>query len=352
MRLMVTAGGTGGHIMPAVAVAQAVRDMRPDASILFVGTDSGMEERIARRSGMDFVGIPAMGIKGKSAANFVKALAVNSMSFVRAIRIVRSFRPDWIVGTGGYVTGMVVLAGKAARCRLAIQEQNSVPGLTNRILAPLVDRVYLSFPDSTGRFPADKTSLVGNPLRRDITGIERSPDARRVLVLGGSQGASSVNRAFVGAIEILTGEGMVVTPTHQCGPRDYPWVRAAYERLGVDARVHAFIDDMAEAYRDARLAVSRCGGITLAELSYLGIPAVMIPYPHAADDHQRVNGAYVAGRGGGWLIEDRELDAGRLADELKKRLTDDEGLAGASECMRSIGLGAGADTIAREITGV
>jgi UDP-N-acetylglucosamine--N-acetylmuramyl-(pentapeptide) pyrophosphoryl-undecaprenol N-acetylglucosamine transferase len=347
---MLTAGGTGGHIMPAVAIAQAVRAARPEADILFVGTTRGMEERISRQYGLDFAGIPALGIKGKSAMNLVRAAFVNTASFFRALRLVASFRPSWIVGTGGYVTGMVVLAGKALGCRLAIQEQNSVPGLTNRILAPLADRVYLSFPDALRHLKTSKARVVGNPLRRELIASGVRERGSRVLVLGGSLGATSINRAAAGAFGVLRQEGSSPAVTHQCGERDYPWVKEAYE--GMDARVVPFIDDMAAAYAEARLAVCRCGGITLAELSHAGIPAIMVPYPHAADDHQRSNGRYVADSGGGWLIEDTELSAERLACEIRRRLEDAEGLDAASRRMKDLGLGAGAQAIAEELTGV
>lgn len=350
MRIVVTAGGTGGHVMPAVAIAQAVRDVRPDAEILFVGTTGGMERRIAHSYGLAFRGIPALGVKGKSIANLVRALFVNTASLARALRILADFRPGWVVGTGGYVTGMVMLAGKALGCRLAVQEQNSVPGLTNRILAPLVDRVYLSFPDARRRFPPAKCRIVGNPLRKELLGVRRDPGADRLLVLGGSLGATSINRAAAGAVKILRSRGILLPVTHQCGERDYGWLKGEYE--GMDAEVVPFIDDMAGAYSRAMLAVCRCGGISLAELSHAGVPAIMSPYPYAADDHQLFNGAYVADRGGGWLILDRDLTAERLAGEIAARLADPEGLESASTRMRELGLGTDAQAVAREITDV
>ena len=349
MKVLITAGGTGGHIMPAVAIAEAIGERDPGTKILFVGTDRGMEERIASMKGLDFIPIRALGIKGKSAANLMKALVVNLRAFLKALSVVREFRPAWVIGTGGYITGMVVLAGRLLGCACAIQEQNSIPGLTNRILSRLVHRVYLAFPDSAGRFPASKAVITGNPLRRELTGLSRNADTSTLLVLGGSLGASSINRAAIGAALLLKDQGMEIKILHQSGKQDFDLVRKAYQDMGMVAEVSEFIDDMASAYRTARLAVSRCGGITLSELSAAGLPSILVPFPFATDDHQTINGGYVAGKGGGWLIPDSQLTPERLALEIRTRFFDREGLAHASAAMKKLGLGAGADIIAQEI---
>jgi UDP-N-acetylglucosamine--N-acetylmuramyl-(pentapeptide) pyrophosphoryl-undecaprenol N-acetylglucosamine transferase len=352
MKVLITAGGTGGHIMPAVAIAEAIRAADPDTGILFVGTDRGMEERIAGLSGLAFTALPALGIKGKSAATIMKALRVNTRAFMKALRIIEDFGPAWVIGTGGYVTGMVVLAGRLRGCTCAIQEQNTIPGLTNRLLARIAHRVFLAFPDTSGRFPGAKTRLVGNPLRRELTVMHAEGRGNRLLALGGSLGASSINRAMTGAMKILKNEGMHLDVTHQCGRQDYAWVRDTYRQLALEVDVRDFIDDMASAYRSARLAVSRCGGITLAELSCAGLPSILVPFPQATDDHQTENGMYVANHGGGWLIPDIHLTPERLAVEIRAKLADTEGLARASGNMKGLGLGAGAEAIAREILSV
>lgn len=349
MKVLITAGGTGGHIMPAVAIAEAISERDPGTKILFVGTDRGMEERIASMKGLDFIPIRALGIKGKSAANLMKALVVNLRAFLKALSVVREFRPAWVIGTGGYITGMVVLAGRLLGCACAIQEQNSIPGLTNRMLSRVASRVFLAFPDTAGRFPASKALLTGNPLRKELAAGTRAGSGSSLLILGGSLGASSINRASTKALQILRDEGVSIKVIHQTGKQDFEAVRDAYERLGLVVDVRDFIDDMAAVYRDASLALTRCGGITLSELSAMGIPAIMVPFPHAADDHQSFNGRYVADMGGGWLIGEPELTPERLAFEIRSRLGNPEELEKASGNMSRIGLGKGADTIAREI---
>jgi UDP-N-acetylglucosamine--N-acetylmuramyl-(pentapeptide) pyrophosphoryl-undecaprenol N-acetylglucosamine transferase len=352
VKVLITAGGTGGHIMPAVAIAEALRERLPEVKVLFVGTDRGMEERIARLKGLDFIPIKALGIKGKSLANLLMAVQVNLKAFFRAVKIIRDFRPAWVIGTGGYITGMVVLAGRLLGCNCAIQEQNSIPGLTNRLLARIAHRVFLAFPDSSGRFPGSKTLLTGNPLRKELTTCKPGGTGSYLLILGGSLGASSINTAAVKAVKILKDEGVALTVIHQSGKQDFELVKDAYLHMGVNADVSAFIDDMASAYSGALLALSRCGGITLSELSAFGIPAIMVPFPHATDDHQTFNGRYVADQGGGWLIPESNLTPERLALEINTRLNNPTELKRASDNMRRIGLGKGAETIAREIMSV
>ncbi len=349
MKVLITAGGTGGHIMPAVAIAEAIREIMPGAKVLFVGTDRGMEERIAGLKGLDFIPIKALGIKGKSLTNLLRAIMVNLKAFLASMRIIKDFRPAWVIGTGGYITGMVVLSGRILGCNCAIQEQNSIPGLTNRLLARIAHRIFLAFPDTSGCFPESRTLLTGNPIRKELAVCKRSGSGSYLLILGGSLGASSINTAAVKALKILKDEGIDIKVIHQSGKKDFELVKDAYKNMDIDADVSAFIDDMASAYSGALLALSRCGGITLSELSAFGIPAIMVPFPHATDDHQTFNGRYVAGQGGGWLLPEPDLTPERLALEINARLSNLSELKKASDNMRSIGLGKGAYTIAREI---
>jgi len=352
MKIVITAGGTGGHIMPAVAIAEGIRDRSPDTEILFVGTKRGMEERITRQHGLEFVGMDALGIKGKSPKQMFRAAFVNISAFMEALRLMRSFRPDWVIGTGGYVTGMVVLAGKIKGARCAIQEQNSIGGLTNRILSRFAHRVFLAFPDTYGVFPKAKCVLTGNPVRKDIVPGEVKGPGEYLLILGGSLGASSINRAAVEAAHILKREDKELRIVHQTGAKDLEKIKEAYRQMGLSATVCDFIDDMAPIYRGARLAVCRCGGLTLSELSIMGLPAIMIPFPLAADDHQMKNGRYVEAHGGGWIIPDDRLNPERLALEIKKRFFDDGALELASSRIFELQLGKGSQRIAEEILGV
>lgn len=350
MKMIITAGGTGGHIMPALAIALAVKKRLPGTQILFIGTDRGMEQRLAHRAGIDFFPIKALGMKGKSLRHIMKAFGINLRAFFTALHAVRSFRPTWVIGTGGYVTGMVVLAGFVLRHQVAIQEQNSVPGLTNRLLSHLVHRVFLAFPDSEGFFPRNKTMIVGNPVRAEIAPPVHP--GTKILIIGGSLGAHSINTACIQAMKILKDQGIVLEVTHQTGKADFTLVKQAYEDMAIPVDVYDFIDDMAAVYQSSCLAVCRSGGLTLSELSKTAVPAIMIPYPHATDNHQMKNALYVQSRGGGWIIPDESLSPQRLALEIRTRMFDLPGLSKASSRMASLGLGDGADMIAKEITGV
>lgn len=338
--------------MPAMAIAEGIRDRRPDAAILYIGTNRGMEERIAGQFGLDFKGIDALGIKGKGPRHIARAAFVNVKALLDALSIVRSFRPDWVVGTGGYVTGMVVLAGFLTRARCAIQEQNSVGGLTNRILGRLAKRIFLAYPDDAGVFPKSKTILTGNPVRKSISPGLRKGEGDYLLILGGSLGASSINDTAVKALKLLKDEGVVLKVLHQTGARDFRKVEQAYGEAGVEATVRDFIDDMAPVYAGARLALCRCGGLTLSELSVMGVPAIMVPFPQATDNHQMGNGRYVERHGGGWVIPDDALSPERLALEIRKRYFDHDMLQRAASDFISLGLGNGSRVIAEEISGV
>ncbi len=348
MKLVITAGGTGGHILPALAVAKALREKKPDTEILFIGTDRGLEEKLAAKYNIRFVPLKSAGIKGKSFASILSAVSVNIRAFAGALKIMSSFRPDWVIGAGGYVTGMVVLAGRLTGARCAIQEQNSIPGLTNRILSRLSQRIFLSFPDAARSFPAGKSIVTGNPLRPEFE-PDDSINKRTLLIMGGSLGATSINRAAVSALGMLKKSLNGFEIIHQTGGTDAQWVKKAYEEKGIKVKVEPFIEDMASVFSRTKLAVCRAGGITLSELSRMGVPAIMVPLPSAADNHQYFNARHIADAGGGWILDQTGLTPEILSEEINKRLKDEEALSLASSASRRLGLGNGTEHITREL---
>jgi UDP-N-acetylglucosamine--N-acetylmuramyl-(pentapeptide) pyrophosphoryl-undecaprenol N-acetylglucosamine transferase len=348
MRLVITAGGTGGHIIPALAISQALLKRKPDANILFIGTDRGLEERLAAKYGIPFVPIRSAGIKGKSIRSIPSAFIVNTAAFITAFKIVSGLKPDWVIGTGGYVTGMVVLAGRLTGARCAIQEQNSVPGLTNKVLAHFSHRIFLSFPDAAGSFPAGKTVVTGNPLRPEFQPAEGS-EKKTLLIMGGSLGATSINKAAVKALEIIRKNLNGLEIIHQTGGTDEGWVKKAYDEMGIKAKVEPFIEDMASVFARTKLAVCRAGGITLSELSRMGVPAIMVPLPSAADNHQYFNALYIAEAGGGWILDQAGLAPETLSGEVLRRLADEQSLSAASSASRRLGLGDGTEHITEEL---
>lgn len=337
MRMIVTGGGTGGHLYPGIAVAEEMLARFPKALILFVSTDRTIDSRALAGRGFASQSVSCKPIKGKTFLEIIGSLSRLPLGLWQALRLVRSFRPQLVLGVGGYVTGPVVLAARLMGVRTCIHEQNSVPGLANRWLGRIVDRVFLSIPGSETYFPGGKSEITGNPVRAELmleaARGKRAGSGKNVLVLGGSQGAHRVNLLMV---EALRGELPVagLKIRHQTGAKDEEMVRAAYARAGVEAEVVPFIARMAEAYREADLVVSRAGATTLAELAVFGKPAILIPFPYAADDHQRTNAAFLVKAGAALMFAESELDGPRLRGLIRGLLLDEARLKEMSAGMR------------------
>ena len=350
LRLLITGGGTGGHLFPAVAAAQALRLRQPDSEVLFVGTRRKIDTSSLKRYGFASSSIYSYGLKGKSVTELIKALAVLPLSCLQAALLIRRFRPDVALGVGGYVTGPVMLAAKVLGVPTVIHEQNSVPGLANRKLGGLVDRICLSLPGSEGFFPAQKVLFTGNPVRQNILELAVKPQPAggqpTLLVLGGSQGAHALNSLVTEAFCASGKEKLAaVSIIHQTGKTDAGWVEQRYREAGVNARVAPFFQDMAEVYAAADLLVSRAGATTLTELAVLGKPAVLVPYPYAADDHQSKNAAYYAAGGGALQVKEQDLSAEVLAGLLSELFGDRHRLTAMAAAMQKCGIPDAAEKI-------
>jgi UDP-N-acetylglucosamine--N-acetylmuramyl-(pentapeptide) pyrophosphoryl-undecaprenol N-acetylglucosamine transferase len=338
-RVIITTGGTGGHIFPALAVADELATRNPGATLLFVG-GAGPEGDMARAHGLDFLELPAKGIIGRGAAGLLGGLAWLAKGLPRALGAVRRFRPDAVIGFGGYAGFCPVLAAALLGVPTAVHEQNSVPGVTNKVLGRLVKRIFLSFPDTPGAFPAGRTTLTGNPVRASIieTGAGRKAatdrtSGRRVLILGGSQGARPINDAVIQALPRLMAEG--ATLVHQAGKADYQRVRAAYEAAQADpAQVRDFIADMAAEYARADLAVCRAGATTVFEVAAAGVPTLFVPFPQATHDHQTMNARAMADIGAARLLPQRELNGKTLTDAIFGLLGDTGALSDMERAAR------------------
>jgi UDP-N-acetylglucosamine--N-acetylmuramyl-(pentapeptide) pyrophosphoryl-undecaprenol N-acetylglucosamine transferase len=334
-RLVIAGGGTGGHLFPGLATARELTRRRPDAEILFVTGERRMETRILERSGFRQLSIRVEPLKGRGWRGALAAVPGLPRSLVRARRILKGFAPDAVLGVGGYASGPVCLAARTLGIPTAIHEQNSCPGLTNRLLCRIVDRVFISFEESRSGFPAGRLVLTGNPVRAELLRVEaRETDPERplsLLVVGGSQGARAVNTAVVEALTLLRSRGTVVHVVHQTGDADYERVLRLYTERGIRGVVTPFIEDMAGAYAEADLVVGRAGACTVAELAALGKPSVLIPFPHAANDHQVTNARVLADAGGAVLLLQKELDGPALAELLGGYSRDREPLRRMSE---------------------
>jgi UDP-N-acetylglucosamine--N-acetylmuramyl-(pentapeptide) pyrophosphoryl-undecaprenol N-acetylglucosamine transferase len=326
-RLLIAGGGTGGHLFPGVALAEELRAREPDAVIKFVGTARGIEARVLPELGWDLELIEVSGLKTVGAAGAIKGMVRLPRAMWQARRIVKAFKPDAVVGVGGYASGPVVLAAKLQGIPTAICEQNSIPGFTNKLLGKLVRQVFLAFEESQRFFNAKKIAMSGNPVRRDLVQkLLAAPSAHvddkvHVLVVGGSQGAVAVNALAAEALAKLSKE-LPLAITHQTGEKDLEPTAAKYAAAGVTADTRAFIKDMAAAYGAADLIIGRAGATTVAELAIAGKPAIFIPYPFAADNHQELNAREMADKGAALMFRQADLTADLLVDALRPLLTD------------------------------
>ena len=341
MRIVVTGGGTGGHLFPGIALATGMQERIPGCRVLFIGTSRHLDRQNLARYDFALETIHCLGLKGMGLLHRLRSLAQLPLAVMEAARLLRRFRPQLVFGVGGYVTGPVLLAAKLLRVPVCIHEQNSVPGLANRLAARLADRIFLSIP-CAGGFPGRKTVLAGNPVRREIraaAAAKAAPEGQavQILILGGSQGAHRVNQLVTEAArQVSEALGGRVRFIHQTGRADLEQVRARYFELGLKAEVQDFFADMAGVYGRADLAVSRAGATTLAELAVMGLPAILLPYPFAADNHQQGNGAYYVQGGAARMFLEQELDGEKLAREIVHLVQNPEVLRQMSGRMRNL----------------
>jgi len=322
LKLLVSAGGTGGHLFPALSVIDETARFQPSAEVLFVGRPTGIERDAAHRAAIPYRAVTTAPWPTGPSLRAVTSAARNLAGIVQSLAIVRTFRPDVVFTTGGYVSLPIAMAAGLARRPLIIHEQNRLPGRATRLVARFAVRIALGTDDVPEGLPADRVVHVGTPVRNDILGDRPSSrDARRrfglgptkftVLALGGSQGARSINRAVTDALDTLDPDTVQILLS--AGPRDFDQTRAACRPSRVRTEVRSFIEDMPGAYAAADLVVCRAGASTLAELAVMELPAILVPYPHATGAHQQENAERFARSGAARLILDQDLSGETLA---------------------------------------
>ncbi|MBK1705780.1 undecaprenyldiphospho-muramoylpentapeptide beta-N-acetylglucosaminyltransferase [Halochromatium glycolicum] len=335
--IAIMAGGTGGHVFPALAVAEALR-MR-GADVVWIGTRAGIEARLVPEHGFAIEWLSVAGLRGKGLRTLIMAPLRLAGALGEAAGILSRRNPAAVLGMGGFVSGPGGLMARLQRRPLVIQEQNSVPGLTNQWLARIADRVFQAFPNS---FPAARRAITtGNPVRTEIAALpspaERFANRRapaRLLVVGGSLGALALNETVAKAIALLP-EPLRPQVRHQAGERTLEVAQAAYRAAGIEAEVTAFIADMADAYAWADLVICRSGALTVSELAAVGLPAIFIPYPHAVDDHQVGNARWLSDAGAAEVLLQREMTAERLEALLEPLLADPQRRLQMAEAARA-----------------
>jgi len=316
---LVMAGGTGGHIFPGLAVADGLR--AAGWRVHWLGAPGSMEQQLVPPRGYPFEAIDFGGVRGKGLATLALLPLRLLRAFAQSIGVIRRVRPDVLVGLGGYITFPGGMMGALLRKPLVLHEQNSVPGLANKVLAGVASRVFTAFP---GVLPgARQVRCIGNPLRAEFT---RYPDPAvrfagrggplRLLVAGGSLGARALNDVVPQALALIA-PGQRPSVTHQSGAKQIDALRANYQAAGVQAELLPFIDDMARAYAEADLVICRAGATTVSEIAAIGAAALFVPFPHAVDDHQTANARFLTDQGAGWLIQQSDLRAEDLAQMLQ-----------------------------------
>jgi UDP-N-acetylglucosamine--N-acetylmuramyl-(pentapeptide) pyrophosphoryl-undecaprenol N-acetylglucosamine transferase len=339
MKVLIAAGGTGGHIYPAIAVAKEI--LRRDASseILFVGTSRGLETRIVPDNGFQLSLINSAGLKSVGLKEKLKGLAILPKSFLEARRLLNEFKPDAVVGAGGYVSGPVLMIASLMRIPTLVMDSNALPGFTNRRLAMFVDKAALTFEEALPYF-GKKGVVTGNPVRREFFEIpsKSRTDDVHLLIFGGSQGARAINNAMMDALNILNGHKSKLRVVHQTGEADYEKVKRAYAESGWQtADVRPYIEDMQNAFAETDLIICRAGATTCAEIAATGKAAIMIPLPTAADDHQRKNAEALEKAGAAKMILQKDLTGAKLATEIDELMDSPTAISAMEAAAKKLG---------------
>ena len=315
-RIMIMAGGTGGHVYPALAVAECLRQQGVD--LLWLGTDKGLESELVERHGFILRRINIGGLRGKGIARLLLAPVLLLRALFEALAVIRQFKPDAVLGMGGYASGPGGIAAWISRIPLYIHEQNAIAGMTNRLLAPLAKMKLTGFPGAFA--PARNVEVTGNPVRQEIVELAAANSSNfdfedkplSLLILGGSQGAMALNTAVPQILGNL-GDGVEISVWHQTGKQHLQETRLCYEQSGLkQARVEPYITDMAQAYEWADLVLCRAGALTIAEVCVAGLASILVPFPYAVDDHQTANARVLSEKGAAVLLPEPELKSGRL----------------------------------------
>ncbi len=332
MKVIIAGGGTGGHLFPAVAIAQEFKMKDNSGRILFVGTEKGIESRVVPREGFEIRFISAEGLKGRGILKKVKSVCKLPIGIMQSIKILKDYKPDIVIGVGGYASGPIGIASVLLGYPLVIQEQNLFPGVTNKILGRFAGLIFTSFEETEKFFNKGKVHLTGNPIRKGIAESESEdkefelkfhakvsnlkPLKFTLLIFGGSQGAHSINKAMVDGLEYLAKFKDSIFVIHQTGVTDLEFVKKSYEKIGFESEVVPFIHNMADSYKKADLIICRAGATTISEITACGKAAVLIPFPFAANNHQEMNARVLKENGAAEMIIEKDLNGEMLANKI------------------------------------
>jgi len=326
--IIVAGGGTGGHLFPAISVVKEVEKRSDQCRVLFIVGKGGRGAEIIERHGYQVSTVDVEGMKGRGWKKIVSVLFRLPKSIAQSMGHIRTFDPDVVLGVGGYSAGPVCIAARIRGIPTAIHEQNTIPGFTNRMLAKIVNKVFVSFDQTRELLNRPEAIVTGTPIRQELidsVDAHKTPQSKfTVLVMGGSQGAMAINKAFADALHLLKSRGKSPAVIHQTGQRDFQRTLGDYKARGLEGEVIPFIEDMAEAYSAAHLVICRAGASTIFELAALRKPAILIPYPFAANRHQDLNAQALADTGGAVVVFEKDMDGERLASLVERAMDDKE----------------------------
>lgn len=336
MKVLIAAGGTGGHIYPGIAVAKEILRRDETSEVRFVGTERGLEARIVPENGFEVSFIESKGLKSVGLIGKLSGLAVLPKSFLQARKILKSFKPDVVIGAGGYVTGPVLLMASFLKIPTLAMDSNALPGFTNRQLARFVTKAALTFEEALPYF-GNKGVVTGNPVRKEFFEIQPKQRSEKlnILLFGGSQGARAINLAMIDALKHLNKDKLNII--HQTGKLDFETVKKGYIENGWnEADIREYISDMVSQFEKTDLIISRAGATTCAEVAAAGKVAIMIPLPTAADDHQRKNAEALENNGAAKMILQKDLSGESLANEIKEFINSPEKITEMEKAAKSL----------------
>jgi UDP-N-acetylglucosamine--N-acetylmuramyl-(pentapeptide) pyrophosphoryl-undecaprenol N-acetylglucosamine transferase len=347
LRIVIAGGGTGGHLFPGIAVAEEFQARNAKTSILFIGTGKRFEVSVLSEAGFAHRRITAEGFKGRGIKNQLIAILKIPLGVVESVLILKSFKPQLVIGVGGYSAGPMVIGAWLLGIKIVLQEQNILPGITNRMLSRFADRIYVSFPETKFNAAVEKTRFTGNPVRKEIAqslkqqknaGVSASEKEINfsILILGGSQGAHRINMKVLESLEYIKNKEKMIF-VHQTGVQDEVPVKQRYEELGIKSDTRAFFRDMDQQYQNADLIICRAGATTVAEITALGKGVIFIPFPYAADNHQVLNARSLVNAGAAEMIEERDLSGEFLARRINHYARQPEALKQMGDRCRAFG---------------
>ncbi|MGC8927328.1 MAG: undecaprenyldiphospho-muramoylpentapeptide beta-N-acetylglucosaminyltransferase [Myxococcota bacterium] len=320
MRFILSGGGTGGHLFPAIALAEEIIERKKGNEVLFIGASRGIEREILPQKGYECEFLDIKPLRGHGFFGFLSGLFSLPVAIIKSMMIIRRFNPDAVIGSGGYACAPVIIAAYLLNKKSFLLEQNIIPGFTNRVLSRFVDTIITAFKNSYKYFKNKNVEWLGNPVRRQLFDNYLNDSIEdeyfTILAFGGSQGAHFVNNIVVDAIKILYDRGVSVNITHQTGKKDFEEIKKRYDEFGIKAYVTEFIDDMSTAYRASDLVICRSGATSIAEITVCKKPSILIPYPYAADDHQRLNAIELVNAGAAVMLEQKDITPNILAETI------------------------------------